>query len=133
MTNMEKSELVIAKILSLLMDWGGKETQLEFEELELGEDFAQFFFPCVNWLIAEGVIRTGKIVCFSSWHEKGKILTPSITAAGMAILGGSISIGESQERLGDVVKKVSNRGANYTGIGDFFGGMLGGFTKSLGN
>ncbi len=133
MTDMEKSELMIATILNLLMDWGIQECQLKFQELELDKEFAPFFFPCVDWLISEGIIRTGKIHRFTDGQANGVVVRPVITAVGMSVLGKSISLGGSEELLGNVVKNVSESGANYTGIGDFFGGMLGGFTKSLGS
>ncbi|SEP14319.1 hypothetical protein SAMN04490248_1292 [Salinihabitans flavidus] len=57
MDDLQRSETVIAKILSLLMEWGIQETQLEFSELDLSDEYRPFFFSCVKWLEAEGVIR----------------------------------------------------------------------------
>lgn len=41
--------------------------------------------------------------------------------------------GEKKIPVGQAVKEVAEGGKNYAGIGDFFGGVLGGFTKSMGS
>jgi hypothetical protein len=134
--NLEKSEVVIAKILALLMEWGIQECTLNFEELDLDPDeFGSFFFPCVQWLVDEGVIRIRSSERYLSPICGGIISAPAITSRGLNLLGQKLNLGEgpTSETLSDRVQTVSNQGPNYSGIGDFFGGILGGFTKSMGS
>lgn len=132
MDDIAKSELVISKILTLLMEWGIQESELAFEELDLEtEDYGVFFFPCIEWLVSEGIIRTGKIYKFKDGPGSGTVLRPVLTSLGFQILGESISIGNKDDQLANQIRKVSESGTNYSGVGDFFGGLLGGFTKSM--
>ncbi|WP_291735190.1 hypothetical protein [Leisingera sp. F5] len=133
MSDLPKSELVIAKILELLMDWGIQETQLEFTELGLSEDYASHFFPCVEWLRDEGIIRTGKISKYLDGNAAGIVSSPVLTSYGLAALGHKVKVGEIEEQLSQAVKDVSSGGKSYSQIGDLVGGILGGFTKSIGS
>lgn len=134
--NLEKSEVVIARILALLMESGIQECTLKFEELDLDPDeFGSFFFPCVQWLVDEGVIRVRSSQRYQSPIYGGTITAPTLTSRGLNLLGQKLNLGEEHniETLSDRVQTVSNQGADYSGIGDFFGGILGGFTKSMGS
>ncbi|TLP69184.1 hypothetical protein FEE96_02555 [Parasedimentitalea maritima] len=131
MSDLLKSELVIAKILELLMDWGIQETQLEFKELGLSEEYAPHFFPCVEWLKDEGVIRTGKVFKYLEGGGSGIVSGPVLTSYGLAALGHKITVGENEEKLSEAVKEVSSGTKSYSNIGDLVGGILGGFTKSI--
>ncbi|WP_414897011.1 hypothetical protein [Rhodovulum sp. YEN HP10] len=133
MENLEKSEIVISKILSLLMEWGIRECELEFEELELDDEFRFFFFPCIEWLTDEGVIRTGEIHGELGGTGCGSVMNPVLTSYGLNVLGTRIQLGETEEKLSDAVKKVSAGSRSYAQFGDFVGGLLGGFTKSIGS
>ena len=131
MDNLEKSELVIAKILGLLMEWGLSDSELRFEELGLGEEFLPFFTTCIHWLEAEGVIRTRQIHKFSGGNSL--IVGPTLTAHGITLMGNQIRVGEASTTIGDAVKKTSKETGFYTGFGDFGGGFVGGLLKSLGS
>jgi hypothetical protein len=133
MNNMEKSELVIAKILTLLMEWGIKDSSLNFKKLELDDAYASFFFPCINWLSNEGIIRTGKIQMYANGPGQGSISNPVLTSYGISLLGNSVKVGNTDVRLSEAVKTLSAEKKSYSGIGDFMGGFLGGFTKSMGS
>jgi len=134
MTEIEKSEVVIAKILTLLMEWGIQECDLRFEELELDpKEYGSFFFSCVHWLENEGLIRTSRIDCFMDAAHAGVVNRPVLTSYGFYILGTKVKIGDHEATLSETVKEVSSSAGNYSNIGDFFGGLLGGFTKSVGS
>jgi len=92
MDNLEKSELVIAKIRGLLMEWGLSDTEMQFEELGLEEEFRPFFTTCIEWLEAEGVIRVHKIDKFQD--GKALIQRPTITAHGINLMGKQLNVGE---------------------------------------
>ncbi len=131
--DLRRSEIVIARILNLLIGWGIQECQLEFHELELEEEFAPFFFPCINWLISEGVIRASSVERYSSNKTSagGVVLYPQLTSYGFNALGSEIQIGDNTPKLATAVKEVSDNQKSYSQIGDFVGGLLGGFSKSL--
>lgn len=129
MENIEKSEIVIAGILNKALEFGLQQNDLRFEELELSNEFAPYFATCVDWLIAEGLIRVGN-------HQKvlsgmSFVLNISLTSYGFAVLGRKLTIGGEEMEIGQAVKKVASSGSGYSGAGDFFGGLLGGFTKSI--
>lgn len=131
MDNIAKSELVIAKILGLLMEWGLIDCELQFNELGLDEDFLPFFVTCIRWLESEGVIRTRKVETF--WGGGGIVMGPTLTAHGMALMGNNIKVGEAEITIGTAVKETSKESGFYTGVGDFGGGFVGGLLKSLGS
>lgn len=127
--NLQKSEVVISKILQDLVETGLQYgTALEFEELELGVEFKPFFVGCCLWLIEEGIVR-----CTNEHQviQGMPMVNPVITAKGFTLLGQPFAGTEEGNRVGDAVKEVASGNKNYAGIGDFFGGLLGGFTKSI--
>lgn len=131
MDNLQRSEIVISKILQDLVETGLQYgTALEFEELGLGEEFEPFFTGCCLWLLDEGIVRC---------TNEGQVLhgvpmvNPVITAKGFALLGQPFVQGDEGNRVGDAVKEIARGNRNYAGLGDFFGGLLGGFTKSIGS
>ena len=132
MDNIPKSEKVIAKVLSLLMEWGIQNCQLEFDELELDESFGEFFFPCIYWLEAEGVIRTTEISVFSAGGGTGIVFGPVLTSYGMKVMGMSLDVGEKEINVSEAVSKVSSGNAQYANAGNFAGGLLAAFIKSIG-
>lgn len=131
MNNIQKSELVIAKILGLLMEWGLTASELEFSELELNQDFEPFFDTCIEWLISEGIIRVQKMQ--KLLEGPAYISGPTLTAYGFQLMGKTIVIGEKSTTVGDAVQKAAKESSYYTGIADFGGGFVGGLLKSLGN
>jgi hypothetical protein len=133
LNDIQRSEIVIAKVLSLLMDWGIQDCDLKFRELELDDDFGPFFFPCVNWLTEEGIIRTGQVRRTMDAPAGGTVMHPVLTSYGMSILGHMIKIDGQTIGLEKAVRNVSENKRSYAQAGDFFGGILGGFTKSIGS
>ena len=131
LSNLEKSEIVISKILQDLVETGLQYgTALEFDELNLSDDYEPFFVGCCLWLLNEGIVRcTNEHQVISG----APMVNPVITAKGFTLLGQPFAKGEDGNRVGDAVKEVASGNRNYAGIGDFFGGLLGGFTKSIGS
>ncbi len=130
MNNMEKSELVVARILSILMDTGFTESDLSFDDLGLEPEYEAFFDLSVQWLLDEGIIRAREFVKFVGMT--GALNAPVLTAYGLSLLNQPSPVG-NKETMGKAVKAVSKEGRSYAGIGDFIGGVLGGFTKSMGS
>jgi len=114
------------------MEWGIQESTLQFSELELEEkDFGPFFWPCVEWLISEGVIRAQDTERRIGSVHSGKVVNPVLTSYGFKLLGQKLMMGQEEAQLAERVKEVSRSGTSYSGVGDLIGGILGGFTKSI--
>ena len=131
-TNLQKSELVISKILEFLLAMGlQRGTLLKFQDLELPDEYGAIYDGCCTWLLDEEIIR-----CEQRAEVIGgniELFSPKITSRGFALLDQTFLIGEDRIRVGQAVKEVAGGGKNYAGIGDFVGGLLGGFTKSMGS
>ena len=131
MDNMQKSERVIAKILDLAMMQAIQGWQLSFKDLELGGDYEPFFFQSIQWLEAEDIIRVTEYRRLTAGG--GSVINPILTSHGMNILGHRVKLGKETTLMSDAVKQVSSGEKSFSQIGDFFGGFLGGFTKSVGS
>lgn len=127
----QKSEFVIARILERLMKRGLQRGILQFNDLDLEDNFLPFFTTCVNWLIGEGIIRVSTAQEFS--EGEGAYVNAVLTAHGYSLLGQPVLMGEERQKLGEAVKKVSSERVSYARFGDFLGGVLGGLAKSLGS
>ncbi|MCB1470915.1 MAG: hypothetical protein KDK08_27990 [Rhizobiaceae bacterium] len=130
--NLQKSEVVISKILQDLVETGLQYgTALEFKELGLNEEFEPFFIGCCLWLLDEGIVRC------TNEHQVLKgvpMVNPVITAKGFALLGQPFAQGgEEGGRVGEAVKEVATGRRNYAAVGDLVGGVLGGLIKSMGS
>lgn len=130
MENLEKSELVIVKILGLLMEWGLTDAKMEFRELELDKEFRPFFATCIEWLVSEGLIRVRNVHKFMD--GTAVIVGPTLTAHGLSLMGKPIRVGEVDTTIGAAVKQTAKETKFYTGLGDIGGGFVGGLLKSLG-
>ena len=128
MDNLQKSEAVIARILAHLAENGLQETQLNLNSLELDDDLLPFFLTCYRWLEAEGIVRSESLQVLM--RGTFIIQNPVITAKGFQLLAQGVNLGGEEKSLGTAVKEVSS-GRSYSSFGDFFGGLLGGFTRSI--
>ncbi|WP_226689391.1 hypothetical protein [Ruegeria arenilitoris] len=131
MDNLQKSELVISKILEALVESGLQyRTALQFKDLDLDAALEPFFEGCCLWLIDEEIVR-----CTNAHQviQGAPMVNPVITSRGFALLGQAFACADGDIRVGQAVKEVAKGRASYAGIGDFFGGLLGGFTKSMGS
>lgn len=131
-TNLQKSELVVSRVLEHLLNQGLQQgTRISFTDLNLPENYEAIFNGCCLWLIDEGIIR-----CSNKSQSMGGNLTlfsPMITAKGFAFLDQSFWVSGNKMLVGQAVKEVASGQVSYSGIGDFLGGILGGFTKSMGS
>lgn len=134
MRNLQRSELVIARILNQLIDYGLQDAELKFSDLGLKDEYAPFFTVCVEWLLDEGIIRCGNFSKFKAPEGvSGIMLNPVLTAYGLQILNQKLDINDSAVKLSEAVKTVSENEKPYAQLGSFVGGVLGGFTKSIGS
>lgn len=131
MDAMERSNLVLAKVLDLAMQKGIQEWQLAFKDLGLSAEHEGHFYPCVHWLEAEGLIRVGNYARTMGGAANGAIFNIVLTSRGLAVLGQEVSVEGKNEVLSDTVRKVSEGKVDYHRIGDAIGGILGGFIKSI--
>jgi hypothetical protein len=101
--------------------------------------FASKFFPegnyyadrvlfesTIEWLEAEGILRFDKPYMGGPLTEL--IRNSVLTGKGYSLLAQDFKNGLS---LAQAIRKVNESGTGYAGIGDFVGGILGGFTKSI--
>jgi hypothetical protein len=133
MSAMEKTSLVLAKILDLALKNGVSHWSLQFSDLELDDGYKTYFFPCIEWLEAEGIIRVDRYSKTLGGVANGTVQNISLTSLGMSILGKEVEINGYHERLSETVGKVSQGKVDFHRIGDTIGGLIGGLIKSVGN
>lgn len=128
MEDLEKSELIVAKILEKLFERGLQEGGVEFNDLGLEEGFLPFFNVSVRWLKSEGLIR------FDSFNLAGGykgMRNPTLTSRGFKAINGVTLIGSTEMPTKEVVKEVASQSGRWSQIGEFTGSLLGSFTKSV--
>jgi len=130
MDDLQKSELVIAKILNHLMELGIQRGLVDFTEVIDDPALEPFVSSCFYWLDAEGIVRARN---YAETKDSFSVVSPSLTSHGYELLGKSFQLKESKVSMSQAVKEVSSGEQSYSQYGDFFGGLLGGFTKSLGS
>ena len=133
MEAMTRTHLVLAKVLDLAISKGVAHWSLSFSDLDLGDEYATHFYPCVKWLEAEGLIRVGQYARTMGGISNGSVENVALTSQGMAILGQSIDVNGEQEQLSSAIKKVSEGRVDYSRVMDAIGGLVGGFIKSVSN
>ncbi|QIE46798.1 hypothetical protein G5B38_15405 [Pseudohalocynthiibacter aestuariivivens] len=140
--NIQRSEFVIACILNCLMERGISSAGMQFSDVSSDTDLKDFFAPCLEWLKAEGIIRFSSTKNHGWPHGGPAFHNVTLTSKGFKILGENISLHipnthntelTSHEKVADVVSSVARSRKSYSQFGDFFGGLLGGFTKSIGS
>ncbi|WP_375573434.1 hypothetical protein ABWH93_09165 [Seohaeicola saemankumensis] len=131
MDNLQKSQLIMAKILEKSMEAGVQEWTLKFDDLDLEVDFASFFYPCLEWLESEGLIRVGAYWRTLDGPASGDVQNVHLTSFGQAALRREVQINGNVEKVSETVRKISKEPASYSRFGDFLGSVLGGFTKSI--
>ncbi|WP_189640410.1 hypothetical protein [Paramylibacter ulvae] len=128
MNNLQKSEIVVSSILANLLENGIQDGFLDFNHLGTDDTLEPFFYPCMIWLISEGIIRC------SNEHQVFQdtpAINPVLTAYGFHVLGQKFLADGTT--VGFAVQQINKGEINFAGIGEVFGGVLGGFTKSLGS
>lgn len=131
MDHLSASERVVGRILAKLAESGLRRVDLGYETVGLDEALKPYFEDSIRWLREEGIIR---YVSELGGTEPGEIyyLDAVLTAKGFELLSQGVSLGGEVRTLGTAVRDVSE-GRSYSSLGDFFGGLLGGLTKSLGS
>ncbi len=133
MSNLERSNFVLARILNLAMENGISHWSMSFSDLDLDEEYATHFFPCIQWLEAEGLIRVGAYSRSLGGYANGSVQDIALTSLGMAVLGQKVTIDGTSQDFEETIKDVSEGRVDYNRIGDAIGGILGGLIKSLGS
>lgn len=132
MSNLQKSEKLIADILLKLAENGVRKTNIGtpgFWAKPTVPD-ADFFENAIEWLVSDGVIQSEGIMTGSEGpHELYSECV--LTSYGFKVL--ERDFGGDGTKLAVAIKNTSEGGRSYANIGDLFGGILGGFTKSMGN
>ncbi|MEH6390722.1 MAG: hypothetical protein V7763_03605 [Sulfitobacter sp.] len=122
------SEKMIVAIISTLAQRGVLRKDIIREDLNLSDEHkdADLFVDAVSWLSNEGVIH-------SSYEHK--FLLSGDAALGFTLTSKGYQLLESDFQgtltLGRAIKQVNETGKSFTNAGDFVGGILGGFTKSI--
>ena len=130
LTNLERSERVVSAIVAFLMEQGFKDGSLSFDSLNLDDEHRSFFDTSVRWLLDEGIIRAvNHIEVIKGTSELDR---PVLTSKGFLLLNQRVDFMEGAERVGEVVKKTALNEGSYSKLGSLIGGVLGGFTKSIG-
>lgn len=133
MSGLEKSNVVIAKVLQLAIENGLRHWTLSFGDLGLDKSYSSYFYPCVEWLEAEGLIRVGEYARTLGGYAEGCVMNVSLTARGMALLGCPIEIDGSRMSVAGAIAKTSETSGGAYRIGEIIGGVFGGFSKSIGS
>ena len=131
MEAMERTNLVLAKVLDLAMNNGVSHWSLTFSDLGLGSEYETHFYPCIEWLETEGLIRVGEYARTLGGIASGSVENIALTSWGMAILGQRVEINGHNEQLSSAIKKVSEGRVDYNRVMDAIGGLLGGIIKSV--
>ena len=131
MDNLQKSEKVIAVLLANLIERGLKHGTVSMHNLGLPNGCEEFLYPSAIWLGDEGIIRFQDIS--STFDGAVDLINPVLTSHGFNLMQKQLEIGGQTTSIGSAVKEVANEKRSFAQMGDFFGGVLGGFTKSIGS
>ena len=131
MDAMQRTNLVLAKVLNLARENGVSHWNLQFSELDLDRDFETHFYPCIEWLEREGLISVGAYQRTLDGLASGFVSNIALTSRGMAVLGQQVEISGTTEEFASTVEKVSEGKLDYHRIGDTIGGIIGGIFKSV--
>lgn len=123
----ERSEIVVAKIVEYFASKGVVPFDLSPDGIGLKSEDNTIFYHAAIWLQSEGIIRSEGVA------RNGQIYKGVLTAYGYSLMGQPFKIGEETITVGSAVTCVSNGTDSFSKMGDLFGGILGGFTKSMGS
>ncbi|MGB5835673.1 MAG: hypothetical protein WBH14_01385 [Albidovulum sp.] len=132
MSGLERSVVLLAQLMERLEANGVVVQQFSAEDF-FGEnpenEDAELFEHLVQWLLDEGVIRQSDEPVNNGfgyvWYHD-----LVLTSLGYSLLANKVL---PNLTLSQAVKEVSSGSRSYSGLGDFLGGIMGGFTKSIGN
>ena len=129
MSKREQSVFMIARIVERLAENGVIEESLSSHDLIVDNptnDEVQLFVDAIKWLRSEGVIRADQ--GYSGSRALEVVFDASLTSKGHWLLDQRLT---NDLTLGAAIRNVNRSEPSATGIGDFIGGILGGFTKSV--
>jgi hypothetical protein len=127
MSKRDESAVMVAKLVNQLAENGVAKTEVasrDFLPDGASQGQIQTFTDTVKWLEHEGVVRDG-----DSYSDGlgGVVFDLALTSRGFWLLEQKLS---GDLTLGRAVASISKNEPIPTGLGDFFGGLLGAFTKS---
>lgn len=96
------------------------------------EEVLQAFADCLQWMIAEGLIRAHSVQEYDGGYSFNGV---QLTSAGIAMIKRKTDDAEIGPSIEARVKKQDKEPLDvsaYTKMGEFVGSALGGLTKSLG-
>lgn len=128
---LEESEEIIAKIVAHLAKAGVRQTDLSTIILgyENNPASTQLFINALRWLKDEGIVRQHALNATRGGTQHETVATNCVlTSLGFALLAEPF---RGELSLGSAVKNTVESGSGYSNTGSFFGGILGGFTKSI--
>ena len=131
MSKRESSAKLVAQLVERLASNGVMADEVSshqvFDHTPMNDE-VQLFVDTVLWLQSEGVVRTDG--GFSGSMVGECIFDLVLTAKGFWLLEQKLT---DDLTLGAALTRIRKGERTYTGLGDFFGAALGGFTKSIGN
>jgi hypothetical protein len=127
--NLRISEQIIARIVTTLAERGVKTETLSAGDLSFKDVQIEpaFFVDAIKWLEAEGIIRSRMS---NPVGVDGTAIGFVLTAYGFHLLDQNF---KGEMKLGRAVKEVAQNGRSWTNVGEVLGGIMGGFTKSIGS
>ncbi|MGB3242995.1 MAG: hypothetical protein WBB25_00555 [Sulfitobacter sp.] len=126
--NIQRSEKTIAVILGLLIERGIQTWRMVSEDVDIDNELRPFFVPCFKWLVSEGIVGAENILETTSGMVA---VNPSLTSLGFVLLGENLNMEDGQIKLANAVEEVRTTQRSFSQAGDFCGGILAGFVKSL--
>ncbi len=127
MNQRQKSEVIIAKILNHLSENGTTKCTIEIPTIDPNNEISiekKEFLDTLDWLEDEGIIRIGK-----GWLGLVGASDCVLTSHGFNVLGRPLG---ATGTVGSVAKEIDEKnGIGLSSAGDFLGGLIGGFTKSI--
>ena len=129
-SKLEDSEILVAKMMRRFAGNGTLSEMVSTSTFfdDVTPDSVLAFVETIRWLQAEELIRTSEMPAIIGEPKDQKVRVVC-TANGFSLLGKDLGKGET---VGSAVTRVSN-GTGYANTGELIGGILGAFTKSIGN
>lgn len=134
--HLQNSRKVIAAILASLWDRGIQDGLYSFSDIELPDDFEQYFDACFLWLLDEGIIRAGDTQQYVS-GEPMSVVRPALTSKGFSILEAEDptsqkAIGDRLVAAGKDIGGIAGSAAVVAIVGEIVGHAAGAFARSQG-
>ena len=123
--DLEISEKMIAAVVHALAGRGVKRTEFSLNDFELEGGDINLFVDALLWLSSEGIIRS---TVEPPYLLDGTAYGFTLTAYGYRLLEQDFRGGMT---LGRAIRETKETGRSFSSVGDFFGGLLGGLTKSI--